>query len=118
MGRAERRAKERAERKREVRMTPEKIRELKESTAREACRKVEEMQKARSKETTEKALDMLLLFGMTVLHEQKDSWGKKRLEQYYDGCMALLTDFEQGKCTFRSLRDKLVEETGIQLSEV
>ena len=55
---------------------------------------------------------------MTVLHEQKDSWGKKRLEQYYDGCMALLADFEQGKCTFRSLRDKLVEETGIQLSEV
>lgn len=117
MGRKERRAAERAEKKREVRMTPEKIRDLKEQTAKEAVRMVEEMQGKKAKETTRTALDMLLLFGMTYLHEQK-GWGKQRLENYYDGCMNLLKEFEDGKHTIKSLRDKLVNGTGIALTEV
>ena len=56
-------------------------------------------------------------FGMTYLHEQK-GWGKQRLENYYDGCMDLLKEFEDGKHTIKSLRDKLVEETKINLAEV
>lgn len=117
MGRAERRAMERAKRRCEVRMTPEKIQELKVNTAKEACRQVEEMQKARSKETTRLALDMLILFGMRY-HRKKDHYGRKRLEDYYDGCMQMLTEFEQGKLTLQQIRNELVEETGIQLSEV
>lgn len=62
MGRKERRAMEKRQRKEEIRMTPQRIQELKNDTAKEACRRVEEMQKARSKETTEKALDMLLVW--------------------------------------------------------
>lgn len=54
---------------------------------------------------------------MTYLHEQK-GWGKQRLENYYDGCMNLLKEFEDGKHTIKSLRDKLVEETKINLVEV
>lgn len=54
---------------------------------------------------------------MTYLHEQK-GWGKQRLENYYDGCMNLLKEFEDGKHTIKSLRDKLVEETKINLAEV
>lgn len=69
------------------------------------------------KQVEETALDMLLLFGMTYLHEQK-GWGKQRLENYYDGCMDLLKEFEDGKHTIKSLRDKLVEETKINLVEV
>jgi hypothetical protein len=117
MGRKERRAAEREERKRQIRMTPDKIQELKDKTAKEACRQVEEIQKERAKETTRKALDMLILFGMKYLHDSKN-YGRKRLEDYYDGCMELLTEFEQGNCTFESIRNQLVEETGIQLSEV
>lgn len=117
MGRKERRAAERAQRKHEIRMTPEKIQELKTNTAKEACRQVEEMQKARSKETTRMALDMLLLFGMRY-HRKKDHYGRKRLEDYYDGCMQMLTEFENSELTLQQIRNELVEETGIQLSEV
>lgn len=98
-------------------MTPERIQKLKEQAAKDAAQKVKEMQDERSRETTRKALDMLILFGMTYLHTEK-GYGRKRLEDYYDGCFAIMQDFEAGKCTFQSLRDKLVEETGIQLSEV
>lgn len=90
MGRKERRAKERQERKESIRMTPDRIYELKQKTANEAVRRV---------------------------HEQK-GWGKQRLENYYDGCMDLLKEFEDGKHTIKSLRDKLVEETKINLAEV
>lgn len=117
MGRKERRAAERARRKNEIRMTPDRIAELKKSTAKEACRQVEEMQKERSAEMTRTALDMLLLFGMRY-HRKKDRYGRKRLEDYYDGCMQMLTEFEQGKLTLQQIRNELVEETGIQLSEV
>lgn len=75
------------------------------------------MQDKRGKETAETALDMLLLFGMYYLR-RKNGYGRKRLEAYYDGCMELLEEFEQGKCTFKSIRDCLVEETGIPLVEV
>ena len=111
MGRKERRAKERQERKESIRMTPDRIYELKQKTANEAVRRVQEIEKGKEKQRAETALDMLLLFGMTYLHEQ-------RLENYYDGCMDLLKEFEDGKHTIKSLRDKLVEETKINLAEV
>lgn len=117
MGRKERRAKERQERKESIRMTPDRIYELKQKTANEAVRRVQEIEKSKEKQRAETALDMLLLFGMTYLHEQK-GWGKQRLENYYDGCMDLLKEFEDGKHTIKSLRDKLVEETKINLVEV
>lgn len=117
MGRKERRAKERQERKESIRMTPDRIYELKQKTANEAVRRVQEIEKGKEKQRAETALDMLLLFGMTYLHEQK-GWGKQRLENYYDGCMNLLKEFEDGKHTIKSLRDKLVNETGIALTEV
>lgn len=117
MGRTERRAAERARRKNEIRMTPERIQDLKNRTAKEAARQVGEMQKAREAERVRQALDMLILFGMTWLHKEK-GYGRQRLEQYYDGVMELLKAFERDECTFTSLRDALVEETGIQLSEV
>lgn len=68
-------------------------------------------------EKVQQALDMLILFGMTWLHREK-GYGRQRLEQYYDGVMELLKAFERDECTFTSLRDALVEETGIPLSEV
>ena len=108
MGRKERRAKERQERKESIRMTPDRIYELKQKTANGAVRRVQEIEKGKEKQRAETALDMLLLFGMTYLHEQK-GWGKQRLENYYDGCMNLLKEFEDGKHTIKSLRDKLVE---------
>lgn len=117
MGRKERRAKERQERKESIRMTPDRIYELKQKTANEAVRRVQEIEKGKEKQRAETALDMLLLFGMTYLHEQKGC-GKQRLENYYDGCMDLLKEFEDGKHTIKSLRDKLVEETKINLAEV
>lgn len=117
MGRKERRAKERQERKESIRMTPDRIYELKQKTANEAVRRVQEIEKGKEKQRAETALDMLLLFSMTYLHEQK-GWGKQRLENYYDGCMNLLKEFEDGKHTIKSLRDKLVEETKINLVEV
>lgn len=117
MGRKERRAKERQERKESIRMTPDRIYELKQKTANEAVRRVQEIEKGKEKQRAETALDMLLLFGMTYLHEQK-GWGKQRLENYYDGCMDLLKEFEDGKHTIKSLRDKLVEVTKINLVEV
>ena len=112
MGRKERRAMERRERKESIRMTPDRIQALKQKTADEAVRRVQEIEKGKEKQRAEVALDMLLLFGMTYLHEQK-GWGKQRLENYYDGCMNLLKEFEDGKHTIKSLRDKLVNETGI-----
>lgn len=117
MGRAERRAAERARRKSEIRMTPERIQDLKQRTAKEAARQVDEMQRARESERVQQALDMLILFGMTWLHREK-GYGRQRLEQYYDGVMELLKAFERDECTFTGLRDALVKETGIQLSEV
>lgn len=74
MGRKERRAKERQERKESIRMTPDRIYELKQKTANEAVRRVQEIEKGKEKQRAETALDMLLLFGMTYLHEQK-CWG-------------------------------------------
>ena len=71
MGRKERRAKERQERKESIRMTPDRIYELKQKTANEAVRRVQEIEKGKEKQRAETALDMLLLFGMTYLHEQK-----------------------------------------------
>lgn len=117
MGRKERRAKERQERKESIRMTPDRIYELKQKTANEAVRRVQEIEKGKEKQRAETALDMLLLFSMTYLHEQK-GWGKQRLENYYDGCMKLLKEFEAGEHTIKSLRDKLAEETKINLVEV
>lgn len=135
MGRKERRAAERAQRKagcppvskppaprgigtgNEILMTPERIQELKNEVVKEAVEQVKTMQDKRGKETAETALDMLLLFGMYYLR-RKNGYGRKRLEAYYDGCMELLKEFEQGKCTFKSIRDCLVEETGIPLVEV
>ena len=113
MGRKERRAKERQERKESIRMTPDRIYELKQKTANEAVRRVQEIEKGKEKQRAETALDMLLLFSMTYLHEQKD-WGKQRLENYYDGCMNLLKEFEDGKHTIKSLRDKLVEDASCE----
>ena len=98
-------------------MTPERIQELKNEVVKEAVEQVKTMQDKRGKETAETALDMLLLFGMYYLR-RKNGYGRKRLEAYYDGCMELLEEFEQGKCTFKSIRDCLVEETGIPLVEV
>lgn len=40
MGRKERRAMERKQRKEEIRMTPQRIQELKENAAKEACKRV------------------------------------------------------------------------------
>lgn len=91
MGRKERRAKERQERKESIRMTPDRIYELKQKTANEAVRRVQEIEKDKE---------------------------KQRLENYYDGCMDLLKEFEAGEHTIKSLRDKLVEETKINLVEV
>lgn len=91
MGRKERRAKERQERKESIRMTPDRIYELKQKTANEAVRRVQEIEKGKE---------------------------KQRLENCYDGCMDLLKEFEDGKHTIKSLRDKLVEETKINLVEV
>lgn len=91
MGRKERRAKERQERKESIRMTPDRIYELKQKTANEAVRRVQEIEKGKE---------------------------KQRLENYYDGGMDLLKEFEDGKHTIKSLRDKLVEETKINLVEV
>lgn len=91
MGRKERRAKERQERKESIRMTPDRIYELKQKTANEAVRRVQEIEKGKE---------------------------KHRLENYYDGCMDLLKEFEDGKHTIKSLRGKLVEETKINLAEV
>lgn len=91
MGRKERRAKERQERKESIRMTPDRIYELKQKTANEAARRVQEIEKGKE---------------------------KQRLENYYDGCMKLLKEFEAGEHTIKSLRDKLVEETKINLVEV
>lgn len=71
MGRKERRAKERQERKESIRMTPDRIYELKQKTANEAVRRVQEIEKGKEKQRAETALDMLLLFGMTYLHEQE-----------------------------------------------
>lgn len=71
MGRKERRAKERQERKESICMTPDRIYELKQKTANEAVRRVQEIEKGKEKQRAETALDMLLLFGMTYLHEQK-----------------------------------------------
>lgn len=51
MGRKERRAKERQERKESIRMTPDRIYELKQKTANEAVRRVQE--KKKEKEETE-----------------------------------------------------------------
>lgn len=98
MGRKERRAKERQERKESIRMTPDRIYELKQKTANEAVRRVQEIEKGKEKQRAETALDMLLLFGMTYLHEQK-GWGKQRLENYYDGCMDLerFEDYEKSQ---------------------
>lgn len=98
-------------------MTKDEIQKLKDQTAKEACRRVDQMQKEKAQETTQTALNMLVLFGMKYLHEAKN-YGRKRLEDYYDGCMACLSEFEQGKCTFESIRDQLIKETGIGLSEV
>lgn len=117
MGRKERRDMERREKKESIRMTPDRIQALKQKTAEEAVRRVQEIEKGKEKQWVGTALDMLLLFGMTYLHEQK-GWGKQRLENYYDGCMNLLKEFEDGKHTIKSLRDKLVNETGIALTEV
>lgn len=91
MGRKERRAMERRERKESIRMTPDRIRALKQKTADEAVRRVQEIEKGKE---------------------------KQRLENYYDGCMNLLKEFEAGEHTIKSLRDKLVEETKINLVEV
>lgn len=91
MRRKERRAKERQERKESIRMTPDRIYELKQKTANEAVRRVQEIEKGKE---------------------------KQRLENYYDGCMKLLKEFEAGEHTIKSLRDKLVEETKINLVEV
>lgn len=91
MGRKERRAKERQERKESIRMTPDRIYELKQKTANEAVRRVQEIENGKE---------------------------KQRLENYYDGCMKLLKEFEAGEHTIKSLRDKLVEETKINLVEV
>ena len=135
MGRKERRAAERAQRRpgdppvlkppaprgtgagNEILMTPERIQELKNEVVKEAVEQVKTLQEEKGKETAETALDMLLLFGMYYLHRKK-GYGRKRLEAYYDGCMELLEEFEQGKCTFKSIRDCLVKETGIPLVEV
>lgn len=68
MGRKERRAKERQERKESIRMTPDRIYELKQKTANEAVRRVQEIEKGKEKQRAETALDMLLLFGMTYIH--------------------------------------------------
>lgn len=80
MGRKERRAKERQERKESIRMTPDRIYELKQKTANEAVRRVQQIEKGKEKQRAETALDMLLLFGMTYLHEQK-GWGNIRREE-------------------------------------
>ena len=135
MGRKERRAAERAQRKsggppvlkppaprgigagNKIFMTPERIQELKNEVVKEAVEQVKTMQDKRGKETAETALDMLLLFRMYYLHRKK-GYGRKCLKVYYDGFMELLEEFEQGKCTFKSIRDCLVKETGIPLVEV
>lgn len=49
MGRKERRAKERQERKESIRMTPDRIYELKQKTANEAVRRVQEIEKRQGK---------------------------------------------------------------------
>ena len=49
MGRKERRAKERQERKESIRMTPDRIYELKQKTANEAVRRVQEIEKGKEK---------------------------------------------------------------------
>lgn len=54
MGRKERRAKERQERKESIRMTPDRIYELKQKTANEAVRRVQEIEKG--KESSERRL--------------------------------------------------------------
>ena len=91
MGRKERRAMERRERKESIRMTPDRIQALKQKTADEAVRRVQEIEKGKE---------------------------KQRLENYYECCMNLLKEFEAGEHTIKSLRDKLVEETKINLVEV
>jgi hypothetical protein len=50
MGRKERRAKERQERKESIRMTPDRIYELKQKTANEAVRRVQEIEKGKEKQ--------------------------------------------------------------------
>ena len=59
MGRKERRAKERQERKESIRMTPDRICELKQKTANEAVRRVQEMdlEKVKDYQDSKKARD-------------------------------------------------------------
>lgn len=74
MGRKERRAKERQERKESIRMTPDRIYELKQKTANEAVRRVQEIEKGKEKQRAETALDMLLLFGMSRKAGESSDW--------------------------------------------
>lgn len=50
MGRKERRAMERRERKESIRMTPDRIQALKQKTANEAVRRVQEIEKGKEKQ--------------------------------------------------------------------
>lgn len=84
MGRKERRAKERQERKESIRMTPDRIYELKQKTANEAVRRVQEIEKGKEKQRAETALDMLLLFGIAWMRRQSNSRGRPgRADQGY-----------------------------------
>ena len=56
MGRKERRAMERRERKESIRMTPDRIQALKQKTANEAVRRVQEIEKGKEKQRAEVAL--------------------------------------------------------------
>lgn len=114
MGRKERRAMERRERKESIRMTPDRIQALKQKTANEAVRRVQEIEKGKEKQRAEVALDMLLLFGMTYLHEQK-GWGKQRLENYYDGCMNLLSETGKNRRKRRWAKRQLEMKRAIQI---
>lgn len=55
MGRKERRAMERRERKESIRMTPDRIQALKQKTANEAVRRVQEIEKGKEKQRAEVA---------------------------------------------------------------
>lgn len=97
MGRKERRAKERQERKESIRMTPDRIYELKQKTANEAVRRVQEIEKGKEKQRAETALDM----PMDAHREKK----KEKEETEEKQLICALTDencifvAERGTCT-------------------
>lgn len=117
MGRKERRAAEKRERKDQIRMSPQEFYDRQHKIAMRAARAAADKQaEIDSQRQAGKSLDMLILFGMEYLNRSK-GYGRKRLEDYYDGVMKLLEEYGEDKITLHGIAAGLEERTGIQLRE-